>query len=645
MRHAMATKIEAAESVREYLAGQEQKSLLRFLTCGSVDDGKSTLIGRLLSDTKQIFEDQLAALERDSRKHGTTGEDVDFALLVDGLEAEREQGITIDVAYRFFATPKRKFIVADTPGHEQYTRNMATGASTADLAIVLVDARQGVLRQTRRHSIIASLLGIRNIVVAINKIDLVGFDQGVFDRITAEYSSFAESLGFKSIVPIPMSARFGDNVTRRSDKMGWYSGPTLIEHLETVIVEEEATDRPFRFPVQYVNRPNLDFRGFAGTIASGSISQGDEIVVAKSGKPSTVKRIVAHGGDLRSAVAGQAITIVLEDEVEVSRGNLLVSPDARPDVADQFAANVVWFDEQALLPGRSYILRTETDQASATVTELKYRINVNDFAHEAAKSLEMNEVGVCNISTQSPVAFDSFAENRTTGAFILIDRISNATVGAGMILHPLRRSENIHWQSLDVTRHARADLKNQRPAVLWFTGLSGSGKSTVANMLEKKLHAAGRHTYILDGDNVRHGLNRDLGFTDEDRVENIRRVAEVAKLMADAGLIVIVSFISPFRAERRMARELMGQGEFVEVFVDTPFEECAKRDPKGLYARALAGAIKNFTGVDSPYETPENPEIHLQTLGKTPEEMVETVETWLNERDIAEHQYDDGGGI
>jgi len=645
MRHAMATKIEAAESVREYLAGQEQKSLLRFLTCGSVDDGKSTLIGRLLSDTKQIFEDQLAALERDSRKHGTTGEDVDFALLVDGLEAEREQGITIDVAYRFFATPKRKFIVADTPGHEQYTRNMATGASTADLAIVLVDARQGVLRQTRRHSIIASLLGIRNIVVAINKIDLVGFDQGVFDRITAEYASFAESLGFKSIVPIPMSARFGDNVTRRSDKMGWYSGPTLIEHLETVVVEEEATDRPFRFPVQYVNRPNLDFRGFAGTIASGSISQGDEIVVAKSGKPSTVKRIVAHGGDLRSAVAGQAITIVLEDEVEVSRGNLLVSPDARPDVADQFAANVVWFDEQALLPGRSYILRTETDQASATVTELKYRINVNDFAHEAAKSLEMNEVGVCNISTQSPVAFDSFAENRTTGAFILIDRISNATVGAGMILHPLRRSENIHWQSLDVTRHARADLKNQRPAVLWFTGLSGSGKSTVANMLEKKLHAAGRHTYILDGDNVRHGLNRDLGFTDEDRVENIRRVAEVAKLMADAGLIVIVSFISPFRAERRMARELMGQGEFVEVFVDTPFEECAKRDPKGLYARALAGAIKNFTGVDSPYETPENPEIHLQTLGKTPEEMVETVETWLNERDIAEHQYDDGGGI
>ncbi|MCX8569671.1 MULTISPECIES: sulfate adenylyltransferase subunit CysN [Hyphomicrobiales] len=645
MLHAVAPEPDAVESVRDYLAAQEQKSLLRFLTCGSVDDGKSTLIGRLLSDTKQIFEDQLAALERDSRKHGTTGDDVDFALLVDGLEAEREQGITIDVAYRFFATPKRKFIVADTPGHEQYTRNMATGASTADLAIVLVDARQGVLRQTRRHSIIASLLGIRNIVVAINKIDLVGFDPNVFHRITAEYQAFAASLGFKSIVPIPMSARYGDNVTRRSDKMNWYAGPTLIEHLETVVVEEEVAERPFRFPVQYVNRPNLDFRGFAGTIASGAISQGDEIVVAKSGKASKVRRIVAHGGDLPTAVAGQAVTLVLDDEVEVSRGNVLVTPDARPHVADQFAANVVWFDEAAMLPGRSYILRTETDQASATVTELQYRVNVNDFAHEAAKSLEMNEVGVCNISTQSPLAFDNFAEDRTTGAFILIDRITNATVGAGMILNPLRRAGNIHWQSLDITRKARADLKNQRPSVLWFTGLSGSGKSTVANLLEKKLHAAGKHTYILDGDNVRHGLNRDLGFTDQDRVENIRRVAEVARLMADAGLIVIVSFISPFKAERRMARELLGQGEFVEVFVDTPFEECAKRDPKGLYARALSGAIKNFTGVDSPYETPENPEIHLQTLGKTPEEMVEIVENWLNERDFAEHQYDDGGGI
>jgi bifunctional enzyme CysN/CysC len=644
MRHVSADNLKASDDIRGYLASQEKKSLLRFLTCGSVDDGKSTLIGRLLSDTKQIFEDQLAALERDSRKHGTTGDDVDFALLVDGLEAEREQGITIDVAYRFFATPKRKFIVADTPGHEQYTRNMATGASTADLAIVLIDARQGVLRQTRRHSVIASLLGIRHIVLAVNKIDLVDFDKAVFDRIVADYAQFSKTLGFRSVAAIPMSARYGDNVSKRSQNMNWYDGPTLIEHLETVAVDDAATELPFRFPVQYVNRPNLDFRGFAGTIASGSVAKGDEVVVAKSGTSVNVKRIVAHGGDLERAIAGQAVTLVLDEEVEVSRGNLLVAPSARPQVADQFAANIVWFDEQALLPGRSYILRTETDQASATVTDLKYRVNINDFAQEAAKSLGLNEVGVVNISTRSPIAFDPFAENRSTGAFILIDRITNATVGAGMIQHSLRRADNIHWQSLDVDKRARSAIKGQRPAVFWFTGLSGSGKSTIANLLDKKFHATGRHTYILDGDNVRHGLNRDLGFTDADRVENIRRVAEVAKLMADAGLIVIVSFISPFKAERRLARELMS-GEFVEVFVDTPFEECARRDPKGLYARALKGEIKNFTGVDSPYESPENPEIHLKTLGRTAEEMVEMVERWLIERDIAQDQYDSGAGI
>jgi bifunctional enzyme CysN/CysC len=621
-----------------------QKSLLRFLTCGSVDDGKSTLIGRLLSDTRQIFEDQFAALERDSKRHGTTGDNVDFALLVDGLEAEREQGITIDVAYRFFSTPRRKFIVADTPGHEQYTRNMATGASTADLAIVLIDARQGVLRQTRRHSIIASLLGIRHIVLAVNKIDLVGFDAAVFERIVGDYSAFAATLGFASITPIPISARFGDNVTERSVNTPWYGGATLLEHLETIDVDGVADDRPFRFPVQYVNRPNLDFRGFAGTIASGAVAQGDEVVVAKSGQRSRVRRIVTAGGDLARAIEGQAVTLLLEDEVEVSRGNMLVAPSARPDVADQFAATLVWFDEQALLPGRSYIVRTATDQSSGSVTELKHRLDINSLVHQPAKSLAMNEVGEVKIALQSPIAFDAFGQNRATGAFILIDRITNATAGAGMILHPLRRADNIHWQSLDVTKKSRAAAKNQKPMVLWFTGLSGSGKSTVANLLEKKLHAAGRHTYILDGDNVRHGMNRDLGFTDADRVENIRRVAEMAKLMADAGLVVIVSFISPFKAERDMARSLMEPGEFAEVFIDTPLEECARRDPKGLYARAIAGEIKNFTGISSPYEAPERAELHLKTADRAPEDMVAEIEEWLNRADDTA-QFGEGGGI
>jgi bifunctional enzyme CysN/CysC len=623
--------------VAAFLREQENKSMLRFLTCGSVDDGKSTLIGRLLYDTKLIFEDQLATLEKDSRKHGTTGEDFDFALLVDGLEAEREQGITIDVAYRFFATSKRKFIVADTPGHEQYTRNMATGASTADLAIVLVDARQGILRQTRRHSFIASLLGIKHVVVAINKIDLVGHSQDVFDNISRDYLSFASELGFASIVPIPISARYGDNVIEHSANTPWYHGPSLLKHLETVEIDNADRDKPFRFPVQYVNRPDLDFRGFAGTIASGRVAVGDELAVANSGKMSKLKRIVTSSGDLSYAVEGEAVTLVLEDEVDVSRGNLLVRPDARPHVADQFAAHLVWFDEAAMMPGRTYLLRTETDQVTATITDLQHKVDVNTFAHEPAKSLELNEVGFCTITAQAPIAFDTYAGNRTTGAFILIDRMTNATVASGMISNPLRRASNVHWQALDVNKASRAAQKHQKPAVLWFTGLSGSGKSTIANLIEKRLHLLGHHTYILDGDNVRHGLNKDLGFSDEDRVENIRRVAEVAKLMADAGLIVLVSFISPFAAERRSARELMPKGEFIEVFVDTPIEDCAARDPKGLYAKAMRGEIKNFTGIDSPYERPEAPEIHLKTSGRDPLELAKEVEDYI----LRLNSYDD----
>jgi bifunctional enzyme CysN/CysC len=620
-----------------------RRSFLRFLTCGSVDDGKSTLIGRLLYDTKLIFEDQLAALERDSRKHGTAGEEIDFALLVDGLEAERQQGITIDVAYRFFATPKRKFIVADTPGHEQYTRNMATGASTADLAIVLVDARHGVLRQTRRHAFIASLLGIRHVVVAVNKIDLVDYSEERFREIEREFRAFAGGFGFQSLTPIPISARHGDNVTTASRRMPWYRGPSLLQHLEEVDVEQDAAARPFRFPVQYVNRPNLDFRGFAGTVASGAVAVGDDVVVAKSGAASKVRRIVTAKGDARQAREGEAVTLVLADEIELSRGNMLVAPGARPQVADQFAADLVWFDAAALVPGRAYILRTETDETSATVTELKHRVDVNSFAREAASQLAMNEIGVVNVSTQWPVAFDPFAENRTTGSFILIDRVSNRTVAAGMIRHALRRADNIHWQALEVDRAARAAQKGQQPAVYWFTGLSGSGKSTIASLLEKRLHAAGRHTYLLDGDNVRHGLNRDLGFTEADRAENIRRVGEVAKLMADAGLIVLVSFISPYRAERDAVRRLFGGREFAEVFVDTPVEECARRDPKGLYAKAYAGELPNFTGVDAPYEAPERPEFHIRTVGRTPQEIVDDLVARIERGASAGFQ--DGGGI
>lgn len=628
MRHP--TGPELAGGVAAYLNSQANKTILRFITCGSVDDGKSTLIGRLLYDTKLIFEDQLAALESDSRKHGTTGADMDFALLVDGLEAEREQGITIDVAYRFFASEKRKFIVADTPGHEEYTCNMATGASTAELAVVLIDARKGVLEQTRRHSHIVSLLGIRQLVLAVNKIDLVDHDQAVFDRIDADYRGFAESLGFDDIRAIPMSARFGDNVSIRSTSMPWYDGPTLIEHLESVDMQDAAVDLPFRFPVQLAVRPNSEFRGFAGQIASGQISAGDKVVVANSGQMSRVKEIVTADGVLTSAREGQAVTLVLEDDLDVSRGSMLAAPDARPLVSDQFQAHVIWFDRNALLPGRSYLLRSETMTTSANVTALKHKIDVNSFARIATTRLERNEIGVCNIATQTPMVFDAYRDSRATGNFILIDRMTNATIGAGMIDHALRRADNVHWQSIDVTREARAELKQQKPAVLWFTGLSGSGKSTIANLVEKKLHALGRHTVMLDGDNVRHGLNRDLGFTEQDRVENIRRVTEVARLMSDAGLIVLISFISPFRSERQMARETMAPGEFLEIFVDTPIEECARRDPKGLYKKAMAGKLANFTGISSPYEAPRTPDIHLQTVEKPAAELATEIVERLN---------------
>jgi len=613
----------------DYLARHEKKSLLRFLTCGSVDDGKSTLIGRLLYDTKLLFEDQLRSLERDSKKHGTVGEDIDFALLVDGLEAEREQGITIDVAYRFFATDRRKFIVADTPGHEQYTRNMATGASNSDLAVILVDARHGLLTQTRRHSFIVSLLGIRHVVLAVNKIDLVGYSKEVFDGIVDSYREFAAGFGFETFVPIPLSARFGDNVLDKGTNMPWYDGPTLVEHLETVNVADDALAKPFRMPVQWVNRPNLDFRGFAGTIASGTVRPGDPIVVAKSGRASTVKAIVTYDGDKAEASAGEAVTITLADEVDISRGDVLTTPDNRPEVSDQFAAHLIWMADEALLPGRPYLIKIGTKTVAGQVTEIKHKIDVNSFNKLAAKDLHLNEVAVVNVALSEPIAFDPYGQNHDTGAFIVIDRLSNLTVGAGMVDFGLRRATNVHWQALDVTKASRAEAKLQKPVILWFTGLSGAGKSTVANLVEKRLHSIGRHTYTLDGDNVRHGLNKDLGFTDADRVENIRRVAEAAKLFVDAGLIVLVSFISPFRSERRMARELVEAGEFVEVYVDTPLAVAETRDPKGLYRKAREGKIKNFTGIDSPYEAPENAELVLDTTTRPAEELAEQVVEYL----------------
>jgi bifunctional enzyme CysN/CysC len=612
--------------IEAYLERHQNKSLLRFITCGSVDDGKSTLIGRLLYDSKMIFEDQLAQLEADSKSVGTQGGAIDFALLVDGLAAEREQGITIDVAYRFFSTDKRKFIVADTPGHEQYTRNMVTGASTADLAVILIDARKGVLTQTRRHSFLVSLMGIRHVVLAVNKMDLIGYDQARFDEIVADYRAFAAEVGINSVLAIPISGLAGDNIASLSPATPWYRGPSLMEHLEAVELDEDRLQRgPFRMSVQWVNRPNLDFRGFAGMIASGVVKPGDAIRALPSGKTSTVARIVTQDGDLDRAIAGQSITLTLSTEIDCSRGDVISIADAPPEVADQFETDLVWMAEEPLLPGRPYWLKIGTKLVSATVTEIKHKVNVNTLEQAAAKQLELNEIGVVNLSLDQAIAFEPYTANPDLGGFILIDRLTNATLGCGMIRFALRRAHNIHWQALEVDKSRRGALLGQSPKVLWFTGLSGAGKSTIANLVERRLHALGRATYILDGDNVRHGLNRDLGFTDADRVENIRRVAEVAKLMADAGLIVLVSFISPFRAERRMAREMLAEGEFIEVYVDTPLAEAERRDVKGLYKKARAGALKNFTGVDSPYEPPEHPEIRIDTTRITPEAAAEAL--------------------
>jgi bifunctional enzyme CysN/CysC len=615
------------KDIRAYLKSHETKSLLRFITCGSVDDGKSTLIGRLLFDSKMIFEDQLKALEADSSKFGTQGERIDLALLVDGLAAEREQGITIDVAYRFFSTDRRKFIVADTPGHEQYTRNMVTGASTADLAVVLIDARKGVLTQTKRHTTLVNLVGIQEIVLAVNKMDLVGYKREVFDKIVEDYRAFAAQLGIGKFTAIPMSALEGDNITSRSIHTGWYTGPTLMGYLETVSVNADAAaTQPLRFPVQWVNRPNLDFRGFTGTVASGTVKRGDPIRVMPSGKETKVKDIVFYKDSLIQATAGQAITITLEDEVDVSRGDVLCDPKAPATVADQFEAKLVWMVDEPMHPGRSFWLKCGAKTVNATVTKIKHQVNVNTLEKLAAEKLTLNAVATCNISTDAPLVFDPYAENKTTGGFILIDRLTNNTVAAGMIDFALRRAKNVTPHAFAINKEARAAAKNQTPKVFWFTGLSGSGKSTIANLFEQKLHAMGKHTYILDGDNVRHGLNRDLGFTETDRVENIRRVAEVAKLMVDAGLIVLVTFISPFRADRAMARSLFKEGEFIEVFVDTPLEVAEQRDPKGLYAKARRGEIKNFTGIDSPYESPGSAEAIIQTDKLSPEQAISYLE-------------------
>ena len=627
MAHAMEDLI--ATDIEAYLHAHEKKSMLRFITCGSVDDGKSTLIGRLLYESKLVFEDHMAALEADSKKVGTQGGDLDFALLVDGLAAEREQGITIDVAYRFFSTERRKFIVADTPGHEQYTRNMVTGASTAELAVVMIDARKGVLTQTRRHSYLVSLLGIRKIVLAINKLDLVDYSKKVYDDIETEYRAFAAEIGLTDIQCIPMSALKGDNIVEPSPHTPWYHGPTLVAHLETVEIEDALQHSPFRMPVQWVNRPDLDFRGFSGQALSGIIRPGDRIRVLPSGQESDVERIVTFGGDLDEAVAGQSVTLTLTDEIDISRGDVISISNNPPAVADQFEAHIVWMAENEMLPGRPYLAKIGTRTVGVTVTHPKYKVNVNTLEHTATKTLALNEIGVCNISFDRPIAFDAYKENRDMGGFVIIDRMTNTTVGAGIIDFALRRADNVHWQAIEVNKDAHAAMKGQKPGVVWFTGLSGSGKSTIANIVERKLHQLGRHTYMLDGDNVRHGLNRDLGFTEEDRVENIRRVAEVSGLMVDAGLIVLVSFISPFRAERRLARERLAEGEFIEVFVDTPIEVAEQRDPKGLYKKARQGELKNFTGIDSPYERPENPEIRIDSTVTSAEEAADIVVAFI----------------
>lgn len=625
-----------SNDIDAYLKAHENKSLLRFITCGSVDDGKSTLIGRLLYESKMIFEDQLTALEQDSKKVGTQGENIDFALLVDGLAAEREQGITIDVAYRFFATEHRKFIVADTPGHEQYTRNMATGASTADLAVLLIDARQGVLTQTKRHAFIASQLGVRHIVLAVNKMDLVDYSENVFNEIVEDFKAFAAQLDIPNLHAIPVSALVGDNIVDGSRFMPWYEGPSLLGYLEGVDVEAEETSLPFRMPVQWVNRPDLDFRGYAGRIAGGIIRPGDDIRVLPSGKQSKIARIVTMDSDLDEAVSGQSVTLTLTDEIDISRGDVIATSETPPEISDQFDTTIIWLSEEPMLPGRSYRMKTSSRLVSATVNAPKHKTDVNTLQKLPAKTLQLNEIGNCTLAVDRPIAFDSYAENRQTGSFILIDRMTNNTVGMGMINFPLRRAANIHWQNLDINKAANAEQKGQNPAVLWFTGLSGSGKSTIANEVQRRLYATGRHSFILDGDNVRHGLNRDLGFTDADRVENIRRVAEVSKLMVEAGLITLVSFISPFRAERELARNLMEEGEFIEIFVNTPLSVAETRDPKGLYKKARAGNLKNFTGIDSPYEAPENPEIEINTAEMSVEDAAERVINGLIERGIIE---------